>query len=101
MQLFGGRAELSEVLLAVGVYEGDDLPSRWAYWAEIETPLELVLSADDLLSSGVLDDPAVQARLMPLLPEEQRNPSELRSLVRSPQFQQARAGTCARASGTS
>jgi len=65
------------------------------------TPLELVLSADDLLSSGVLDDPAVQARLMPLLPEEQRNPSELRSLVRSPQFQQARAGTCARASGTS
>merc|ERR1719152_640433 len=53
------------------------------------TPLELVLSADDLLSSGVLDDPAVQARLMPLLPKEQRNPSELRSLVRSPQFQQA------------
>ena len=30
-----------------------------------------------------------QARLLPLLPEEQRNPDELRSLVRSPQFQQA------------
>lgn len=53
------------------------------------TPLELVLSADDVLSSGVLDDPQVQERLLPLLPEEQRNPSELRSLVRSPQFQQA------------
>ena len=37
----------------------------------------------------MLDDPAVQARLLPLLPEEQRTAGELRSLVRSPQFQQA------------
>merc|ERR1719473_401921 len=53
------------------------------------TPLELTLAPDEVLRSGVLDDPAVQARLLPLLPEEQRNPDELRSLVRSPQFQQA------------
>jgi hypothetical protein len=53
------------------------------------TPLELVLSGEEVLSSGVLEDPAVQARLMPLLPPEQRNVAELRSLVRSPQFQQA------------
>ena len=37
--LFHGFAP-SEGLVAVGVYVDDAAPSRWAYWAELQTPLE-------------------------------------------------------------
>ena len=30
----------SEMLLAIAMYEADDQPSRWAYWAELVTPIE-------------------------------------------------------------
>ena len=35
-------SEEAEIILAIGVWEGDDLPSRWTYWAELVTPLEVL-----------------------------------------------------------
>lgn len=37
----------------------------------------------------LLDNPAIQAQLLPLLPEGGRTPEQLRALLRSPQLQQA------------
>jgi hypothetical protein len=33
-------ATSAPVVIMIGLYEGDKLPSRWAYWAELVTPLE-------------------------------------------------------------
>ncbi len=38
---------------------------------------------------GVLDDPSVVQTLLPFLPESQRTENDLRSIIRSPQFQQS------------
>lgn len=41
-----------------------------------------VLDADRIDASGILDDPEVQQRLLPLLPEGQQTEEELREIVR-------------------
>ena len=33
------NAEEAPVVLMIGMYQADDLPSRWQYWAELVTPL--------------------------------------------------------------
>ena len=33
------------MVLAIGVYDADALPSRWSYWAELQTPLEILKAA--------------------------------------------------------
>jgi len=45
------------------------------------------MSSDALLP--LLTNPHIAEQLLPFLPEGQRNPDELRQLVRSPQFHQA------------
>ncbi len=52
-------------------------------------PLQDILTAEEVLATGVLGDPAVQAALMQHLPEGQRTPASLEATIRSPQFQQA------------
>ncbi|CAM9485765.1 unnamed protein product, partial [Phaeothamnion confervicola] len=52
-------------------------------------PLTEVVQADDVAATGILDDPEVQAVLIPLLAEGQQTPEELREIVRRPQLQQA------------
>ena len=52
----------SEVVIAIGVYEGDDKPSRWKYWAELVTPLNTLAKLVDHPDSGkdqVLQDLAI------------------------------------------
>lgn len=41
-----------------------------------------VVNADIIDASGILDDPEVQQRLLPLLPEGQQTEEELREIVR-------------------
>ena len=35
------------MVLAIGVYDADALPSRWSYWAELQTPLEILKERDE------------------------------------------------------
>mmetsp|Transcript_55460 Transcript_55460/g.82172 ORF Transcript_55460/g.82172 Transcript_55460/m.82172 type:complete len:443 (-) Transcript_55460:192-1520(-) len=53
------------------------------------TPLTEIASASAVESSGILSDPAVRSKLIELLPENQRNDSDLEENLRSPQVQQA------------
>ena len=41
-ELFGGKHPVADVVLAVAVYDADALASRWSYWAELQTPLEIL-----------------------------------------------------------
>jgi len=52
-----------------------------------DASLPAVLNAEAILP--LLNDPLVQAQLLPLLPEGNRTREELQELLRSPQFQQA------------
>jgi hypothetical protein len=52
-------------------------------------PLQDILSPDDIINSGVLDDVATQQELLQHLPEGHQTTEELESTVRSPQFRQA------------
>jgi len=52
-------------------------------------PLQDAATVDEIMASGVLSDPAVQAQLLHLLPEGHQNPAELFATVQSPQLQQA------------
>jgi hypothetical protein len=54
-------------------------------------PLTEVLSADQVLRSGILADPAVQEQLIPFLPEGQQTPEQLEAIVRSPQLRSSLA----------
>lgn len=47
-----------------------------------------IFDADRILATGIFDDPAVVAQLLPHLPESQRDPSQLAQNLRSPQLQQ-------------
>jgi len=49
--------------------------------------LSQMMNSDSLLP--LLSNPAIQAQLLPYLPEERRTPEELRELLRSPQFHQS------------
>jgi len=51
--------------------------------------LNQVLNPDEIMRRGILDDPEVQARLLPLLPPELQTTQELIETIRSPQFQQS------------
>jgi len=55
--------------------------------SQSRTSLSQVINADAILP--LLSNPAIQAQLLPFLPEERRTPEELRELLRSPQFQQS------------
>ena len=44
-ELFGGKHAAADVVLAVAVYDADALASRWSYWAELQTPLEILQAA--------------------------------------------------------
>ncbi|CAN0103318.1 unnamed protein product, partial [Scytosiphon promiscuus] len=50
-----------------------------------------VVDADAIERMGILDDPEVQAMLLPLLPEARQTEEELRETIRSPQLQQSLA----------
>lgn len=50
-------------------------------------PLHEIIRSQDI--TPLLNDPAVQEALLPLLPENMRTPEELRSTFSSPQFRQA------------
>jgi len=52
------------------------------------TPLQDIVNADDITSSGVLSDPAVQQQLLSTLPEGHQTEQELVATLHSPQFQQ-------------
>ncbi|GMI29908.1 hypothetical protein TeGR_g1073, partial [Tetraparma gracilis] len=53
------------------------------------TPLTETVTADAVLESQILDDPAVVAKLLPLLPAGQQTEAALRDNLRSPQVRQA------------
>ena len=46
LQLYHGHRP-ERVTIAIGVYEGDAAPSRWAWWAELLTPLEILREKDE------------------------------------------------------
>lgn len=48
-----------------------------------------IITGEDIVRSGILDDPAVRAELMQHLPESQRTDEHLRRTVRSAQLQQS------------
>jgi len=52
------------------------------------TPLDQVVTPEAVLSSGILNDPAVKSRLITLLPETQRTEERLMDNLRSPQLVQ-------------
>jgi len=52
------------------------------------TPLQDIVTADEVDRTGILADPAVQEQLLSALPEGHQTPEELHASVRSPQFQQ-------------
>jgi len=54
-------------------------------------PLTEVVTADHVTESGILEDPEVSARLMELLPENQRTEESLREHLSAPQVKQALA----------
>lgn len=51
--------------------------------------LQALFTTDSIISSGVLEDPAVRAQLVEHLPESQRSDEFLEESIRSPQFIQA------------
>lgn len=51
--------------------------------------LQNIVQADEIVRSGVLSDPSVQAELLPHLPAEQQTAEHLESTLRSPQLQQS------------
>lgn len=52
-------------------------------------PLQELLTPEAILSSGVLNDPAVRQQLLETLPPSQRNANDLEETIRSAQFRQA------------
>lgn len=48
--LFGGGSPAPEVLIAIGAYDTDGSPSKWAWWAELLTPIDLLREKD---ASGI------------------------------------------------
>jgi len=74
--------QLQNILSGLGVE-----PSSSQGRSEPEASLPAIINAEAILP--LLNDPQVQERLLPLLPEGNRSREELQELLRSPQFQQA------------
>ena len=52
-------------------------------------PLESIITAEEVLSTGILDDPNIRATLIPFLPEGQQSDEYLEQNLRSSQFRQS------------
>mmetsp|Transcript_3941 Transcript_3941/g.11555 ORF Transcript_3941/g.11555 Transcript_3941/m.11555 type:complete len:387 (-) Transcript_3941:413-1573(-) len=52
------------------------------------TPLQDIVTAEEVERTGILANPEVAERLLSALPEGRQTPEELRATIRSPQFQQ-------------
>jgi len=72
--------QLQNILSGLGVEAG-------SAQSQPDASLPTLMNAEDILP--LLNDPQVQERLLPLLPEGTRSREELQELLRSPQFQQA------------
>jgi len=73
--------QLQNILSGLGVDSASQQPSS------PDVSLPSLMNADDIIP--LLNDPHVQERLLPFLPEGNRSREELQELLRSPQFQQA------------
>eukprot|EP00617_Octactis_speculum_P019318 CAMPEP_0185768174 /NCGR_PEP_ID=MMETSP1174-20130828/48038_1 /TAXON_ID=35687 /ORGANISM="Dictyocha speculum, Strain CCMP1381" /LENGTH=382 /DNA_ID=CAMNT_0028452753 /DNA_START=57 /DNA_END=1205 /DNA_ORIENTATION=+ len=51
-------------------------------------PLQEIATSDEIMRTGILEDEAIQQRLIALLPEGLQTPGELHASIHSPQFQQ-------------
>jgi len=74
--------QLQNILSGLGV---DSVATQQP--SQPEASLPSIIDAEAILP--LLNDPHVQERLLPLLPEANRTREELQELIRSPQFQQA------------
>ena len=53
-----------------------------------DVPLQEIVTSEAVINSGILNDPAVRASLIPHLPESQQTDAFLEETIRSPQFRQ-------------
>lgn len=81
-----GEQQLQNILRELGAAQGGGAGAAGGQAPE-DVDLSSVMTSEALLP--LLSNPAVAEQLLPYLPEGQRNPEELRELVRSPQFHQA------------
>jgi hypothetical protein len=81
-----GEQQLQNILRELSAAQGGGAGAAGGQAPE-DVDLSSVMTSEALLP--LLSNPAVAEQLLPYLPEGQRNPEELRELVRSPQFHQA------------
>lgn len=77
----GGSLTTADVAAAMRLAQG--MAPRAA-----PVPLQEIATSDEIMRTGILEDEAIQRRLIALLPEGLQTPGELHASIHSPQFQQ-------------